>query len=211
MKLPWISRADRRRWKAARTLVDLATLTAGWLDGTGVRSLPDYAPNWGPDGETVPLLPVLARLNRAGMLTTCSQPGQDEGPGWDGALYRQRAAVDLLMAPGGLADRLLATARQNGLLVAVHEAGARGEVDGIPATERDQETVTGFGNHLSRRTLRHIWQAGSVITGEAFDHVAAALQIAVVAPEYGDAGNRLWEVLDDFAAAAEDDRGSTAA
>jgi hypothetical protein len=44
-RLPWMSRADRRRWKSARTLADVGELTAPWLPGE-ISSLAGYAPRY---------------------------------------------------------------------------------------------------------------------------------------------------------------------
>ena len=76
----------RRKWKEAQSFHELCSLTAAFIDG----QLP-YMPEWGGssvDAETSPLVPYLAALNRAGFLTTTSQPGEDF-PKW-----KQRAFVD---------------------------------------------------------------------------------------------------------------------
>ncbi|GAA3372255.1 hypothetical protein GCM10017744_103040 [Streptomyces antimycoticus] len=51
MPLPWMSRADRRRWKSARTVLDLGWLMARWLEGE-IASRPGYQPRFGPDKES---------------------------------------------------------------------------------------------------------------------------------------------------------------
>ncbi len=73
-------------WTAARSFEDLCELTARFVEGR----LP-YSPAYGAetvDEETGPLIPYLAALNRAGFMTTNSQPGE-ESPEW-----KQRAFVD---------------------------------------------------------------------------------------------------------------------
>ncbi len=76
-------------WGGARTLSDLGELTAQWLEG----ELSGGPWQDGPfDNETHPLVPVLARLNRAGLVTTNSQPGT--GPSEEDGV--QRAWVSLL-------------------------------------------------------------------------------------------------------------------
>ncbi|MEW1817762.1 DUF6919 domain-containing protein [Streptomyces diastaticus] len=42
-----MSRADSRRWRAARTPADLGDFMALWLEG-GLSSRPGYEPHWGP-------------------------------------------------------------------------------------------------------------------------------------------------------------------
>ena len=63
----------------------LAALNVEWLEGRA-----DDYPLYGaePDPETVPLIPMLVAMNRAGYATTFSQPGE-LGDNWN-----QRAAVE---------------------------------------------------------------------------------------------------------------------
>ncbi len=68
------------RWRAARTLAGLGELTAEWLEGT-IASIPTVVPGYGPDEETAALIPVLAACNRAGYVTTVSQPGEKSARG----------------------------------------------------------------------------------------------------------------------------------
>ncbi len=64
---PGIRYQDRQAWAAARDLADADRLTALWLEGA-IWSRPAYAPNFGPDPETEPLIATLAAANRAGYL-----------------------------------------------------------------------------------------------------------------------------------------------
>ncbi len=66
-------RTDSDRWRSARTLADLAKLTVAWLNGEIQETPSHLAP---PMPETVPLIPVLIAVNRAGFITTQSQPGE---------------------------------------------------------------------------------------------------------------------------------------
>lgn len=94
IRLPWMPRTDRARWRAARSIADLGHLTALWLEGE-VASHPSCAtPNFGPDEETAHLVPVLAAANRAGYLTDNSQPGFIERGSDGDLLQRLLAAVD---------------------------------------------------------------------------------------------------------------------
>lgn len=71
-------------WGSARSFEELCELMARFLEGNG-----DEAPGSGPvEEETRPLIPYLSALNRAGFLTTCSQPGELS------AEWRQRAFVE---------------------------------------------------------------------------------------------------------------------
>lgn len=71
-------------WGNAQSFGELCELMARFLEGEG-----DEAPGCGPvEEETKPLVPYLSAFNRAGFLTTCSQPGE-LSPNW-----RQRAFVN---------------------------------------------------------------------------------------------------------------------
>src|SRR6059058_4543261 len=118
-----MSKAERKLWASANTLEDLANLTARWLEGD-LDSQPGYQPHHGPDNETVSLIPTLARLNRAGFLTSNSQPGNSECVGYDGATWAQRAVVDGWVSPG-LAEGLVAAARDAGLIVVTNTVPRR--------------------------------------------------------------------------------------
>ncbi|MCT9142418.1 DUF6919 domain-containing protein [Streptomyces violarus] len=187
-----MSRADRRVWKTATSVTDLADLMAQWLEGS-IASWPGYQPGYGPDEETAHLVPSLAALNRAGFLTVTSQPGE-AGTGFDGLWWEQRAAVEGFVTSRALYGRLLEAADRAGLLVAVHhDDGMHACGRALPVTLRDGKTYTTFGGRLSRRNMRHIWPG---IRREAFDDLRDAVHLTIAAPEYGPAGERLWAELD---------------
>jgi len=81
---------ERRRaeetWRSAAAFGELCELSAKFIEGTS-PFFPGYAADR-VDAETDELVPFLAAFNRAGFLTTGSQPGMDE-PDW-----KQRAFVD---------------------------------------------------------------------------------------------------------------------
>ncbi|RKN40783.1 DUF6919 domain-containing protein [Streptomyces hoynatensis] len=169
-----------RRWKAARTLADLGTLTADWLEG----SLPGGHPGGydRPDPETLPLIPTLAAANRARFVTDVSQPGWD-GIGYDGHRWEQRAAVDGYIAAGPLLDRIVAAASAAGLLV---------EVDGrsIPVTRSQGQTKTAFGAQPPVSYVRHCWPRAAV------PPILAAHRLLIADRRFGP-HDRLWRVLDE--------------
>ncbi|GAA5083032.1 DUF6919 domain-containing protein [Streptomyces similanensis] len=186
-----MSRADRRRWASARTLGDLGELMALWLEGE-IGSRPGYQPRYGPDEETEHLVPVLAALCRAGYVTTCSQPGL-AGPGYDGRRWEQRAAVELVVTDPALEDRLLKAAHGAGLVVVVNDYVRGGVHDRpVPVTTRDGERVTCFGGRISRSYMAILWPG---LDGRLYQQVTHGTYISVIAPEYGPAGERLWEAL----------------
>lgn len=65
-----MNRADRKRWKGARTLADLGGLVIAWLHGE-IQQTPGHCGP--PCDETIPLIPVLELVNRAGFVTDNSQ------------------------------------------------------------------------------------------------------------------------------------------
>lgn len=75
-----------RLWREAKSFGELCELNAQFIEGEI-----DYSPTYGAsslDEESGPLLTHLAALNRAGILTLGSQPGQDHGHS------KQRAYLD---------------------------------------------------------------------------------------------------------------------
>ncbi|WP_432158818.1 MULTISPECIES: DUF6919 domain-containing protein [unclassified Streptomyces] len=79
-------RADRARWRDARTLGDLGQATADWWEGT-VRSLPGHRASHRPHPTLADHTPVLATANRAGFVIVAAQAGFADGQ------LQQRAAV----------------------------------------------------------------------------------------------------------------------
>jgi hypothetical protein len=163
-----------------------------WLEGK-IASWPGYQPGYGPDDETKALVPTLAACNRAGYVTTSSQPGVDPQPGFDGLIWAQRAAVEGFVRDRDLLRRLADAAYEAGLEMELADQLDTGE-RGLTVTTRDGQDYTAFGGHLSARELRRIWP---VLRGNALDDVFGAIRITLAAPEYGEAaGKRLWDVLD---------------
>lgn len=62
--------ADRARWKQAATAAYLGELVIAWLNGE-IRETPAHLGP--PAAETIPLIPVLTLVNRAGLVTDSSQ------------------------------------------------------------------------------------------------------------------------------------------
>lgn len=172
-----MSTGDRDRWASARSVADLGTLMAAWLEGD-ISSRPAYEGRTGPDYETRPLIPTLAALCRRGFLTTDSQPGHADG-GWT-----QHAAVAGFVADKALARLLAKAAQRNHLLTTTGKP--------IVVTFRRGRPATAFGGDLDERNLTAHWND---ISPQALADLRTATQIAIVAPEPGPAGNRLWNTL----------------
>lgn len=200
MKLPWMSRPDRRRWRAPQSVTELGHPMALWLE-RGIRSWPGYAPNWGPDEETAHLVPTLAALCRRGFVTTFSQPGLAT-TGFDGRWWQQRASVEGYIADQALHDQLLAAADDAEFLVVATNPGTLRQQAPVTVTTRDGEPVTWAGHYLDHPNLRVEWPH---ISPAAYRDVARAASVAIIAPEYGPAGERLWPALETACAATRAD------
>ncbi|MFJ5547023.1 DUF6919 domain-containing protein [Streptomyces sp. NPDC093225] len=179
-----------RPWTTAATIGDLGTAMAGWIDGR-LPARPGY---FGPavDEETIPLVPTLIALCRAGYVTSSSQPG-DSGRAFDGRPYRQRAGIEgVISATHPALDRLLSL-KDRGLIVCAHgPRHAIGRLDGETVTEWGGRPYTWFGRRLSPRELRAEWHG---IGDEAMKHLATTgVQLTVIDPRWGiDTG--LWSAL----------------
>ncbi len=191
----------RATWREARTLTDVGALTARWLTGD-LPYHPAYRPLdgvTGPDPETTQtpgVIDALVALNRAGFVTWSSQPGFD-GPGHDGATWRQRPYV-LGFAHHDTAWRLWEAlhpvedndprwtflqsraagrghhAQPNGVCVSTRDGKPHTTVDvGVSCREVDREFT---GLH---------WEARAVLT--------EVWQVLIVGTEFG--SNELWPAL----------------
>jgi hypothetical protein len=190
-----MSRADRARWGAARTVADLAELTAQWLTGQ-LGSRPGYAAGYGPDPETTEVsgdvLPALVIANHAGFLTEQSQPGYD-GAGDDGARWRQLAAVAGFAEADTLA-RVRKVFRGTRCRVIAHPGARpwyRRGAAGVVATDRNGRAVTDFGGHLSAGDIAGMYD---VCHRDAVTAVIRAWQVTVIDPVWG-ANDALWPAL----------------
>ena len=180
-----------RIWRDARSIGDLGGAMAGWLEGR-VSGSPGCSA--GPDDETLPLVPVLARLNRRGFVTVMSQPG-DAGTMADGRPWTQRAAVEGRMAASDpLLRRIVRAARAAGLLVTVHGCErAVGPSRGFVATRRGTETGITVGGRVSRSQRRAEWCGAGRRARRQLTREGVAL--AVVDPVWG-RDDVLWPLLD---------------
>lgn len=173
-----------RRWAEAETVADLGELGALWLEGE-IPSQPGYERMCGPDEETTHLVPVLARLNRAGFFTNGSQPGVLD------RLCQQRAAVEGFVADPLVLARILCASPK--LRCIVHDGASWWRNDyrpGLPVTRVCWAECTHFGVRLSRRYLRFLYGE----TG-ALDALYGAWQVTIVDEVWG-RDDALWPTLD---------------
>jgi ribosomal protein L37E len=195
-----VARDERRRWRSA-TAFDLCELTALWLERE-IAEYPGYGEpgaGIGPDPETEALVPTLAAVNRAGFLTIASQPGTPAGPGFDGATWEQRAAVELLVDLDTLL-RVGEMAEGTGLLGIAHASlvrRCRRCGDGIIVSRREDEPTCEFGSHLPMGERRLMFRG----CRRAWPRVRRLYQVALVDPVWG-RNDVLWPWLDRLAEAA---------
>lgn len=176
----------RSEWSKAETLDDVAALTALWLEGA-LLAQPGYARGRGPDPETAPLTGTLARANRAGFLTTCSQPGFAERFDADGRRWAQRPAVDGFIHPGALLDAIRTAATGSGLTLI--ECGV-GDADlDVVVTTIDGEPHTWFGRRYNS------YFDDDLCSHRAAIDIDAARYLALVGPHFRD-DTTLWDAFD---------------
>jgi hypothetical protein len=187
-----------RIWSDARSIGDLGGAMAGWLEGR-VASWPGCSA--GPDEETLPLVPVLARLNRRGYVTTMSQPGDG------GGTWTQRAAVEgWIGVTDPLLPRIVRAARTAGLIVSAYGSGRSvGPRRGLAATRRGTETGITFGGRPGG--LRAAPELSGVGRGARRELVRDGVFLAVIDPVWG-RDDVLWSVLDQAIGYAHNDRGT---
>jgi hypothetical protein len=74
-----MNRRDRAAWKSAVTWTDLGERVVDWLNGRITQTPGHLGP---PDPETIPLIPTLTALNRAGFVTDNSQSADGPWQAW---------------------------------------------------------------------------------------------------------------------------------
>lgn len=186
-------RAARRWKKTATNFTDLTGLMVLWLEGK-IHTWPGHLGP--PDPETDDLFPTLIAANRAGFLTTDSQPGFDPQTGHGDRTWEQRAAVQGWVRTDTVLARLVDAAQEAGLVVATWRLDTRSR-GGLPVTRVDGEYCTWFGKSPTAASLAWDW-AG--ISREALADLAAGQQVMLAAPEFGtDADWRVWDALETFA------------
>lgn len=202
--------ADADTWRRAVSLRSMSQLTADWLEGKSLY-LPAYLAA-SPDPETRDLIPTLVAANRAGFMTTCSQPGHEPTEGYDGWMWSQLAAVTGFCALDTVASLQDAVQGIDGLYFYAWAPGTqfarrprgeqRIELFEIPATVRENPTTgetwlnTVFGPPRSRRELRQTYRGD--LNRDAIKTLQNAWQVTIAETEYG-RNDRLWPMLADWA------------
>lgn len=135
----------RQRWQDARSFDELCELGAQFVEGRLPYSSGYCAENL--DDESASLIGPLARFNRAGFLTTGSQPGCIEIDS-DGATWKQRAFVDGYAMPP-VAEKLARVSLQSDVIIITVGPGEASTLS-IPGSQSDGEPTLWMGT-MSRR------------------------------------------------------------
>jgi hypothetical protein len=177
-------REDRPVWAAARTVQDLAELTAQWLEGR-LQSQPGY---YGPvdvdESDAPGLTATLVAANRVGFLTNCSQCGFD-GLDQQGNHWKQYAAVTGFMDREA-AQRLASAIRDYGFAAAAPGMGRP-----ITVTWRNGSPLTSFHTGFTRRVVSSEMYSGC--SRKAINAVMRAEVLTIWDPNPG--RNTLWQAL----------------
>ncbi|MDX3656256.1 hypothetical protein PV646_02950 [Streptomyces sp. ID05-26A] len=192
MQVDEYGRAEEHRllWKGPATVGQLGELMAQWLDGT-ITYQPGYgAP--GPDPETSELVEVLAAVNRAGVLTTFSQPGE---PLVDG--HAQRASLDGFCTEH-TADLLRRATLHTDLVTLIFPPGSQ-EGGQVVVTVDDGQEFTWLGSPADLGHLYDIY--GDDLSEAAIEALGDAWQLHIVDPVWG-RNDLLWDQLRRFTGAA---------
>lgn len=191
-----------RIWRDARSIGELGGAMAGWLEGH-IAARPGV--HGRPNDETDSLVPILARLNRRGYVTTMSQPGY-RGAADDDQPWVQRACVEgWISADDPMLPRIIRAARAAGLVVTAYGAGrAVGPRKGLMTTRWGNEPrlrCGGWPRFVVRRRAAPC--AGREVRRQLRRE---GVWLAVVDWEWG-RDDVLWSVLDQAMGHAYNDQG----
>jgi Domain of unknown function (DUF6919) len=161
-------------WRDARTLADLGELTARWVEG----KIPGHPCNGNAptDPETHEIAAYLARCNRAGLVTTFSQPGR----GHDAQGCAQRAALEALTTEA-VARRIGALTLYTSLVVFLWPPGVSGGCQ-VPITVDEFHPFAWLG--ASSDDDDSEWLA-SGISASAERALCRAWRVQVIDPVWG--------------------------
>lgn len=168
-----MKRKRLRSWADAESLEDLGELTARWLQGEGFEH-PLYGD--GPDGETAEILSDLVVLNRGGLVTTFSQPGEpidEEG-------FGQRAAVEGY-ASEELARRIATVTLHTEVLVFIYEPGWKGGCQ-VPISIAEHHPYTWCGAVFGAEELT--WW-GEMCSPQGMLTLLGAWTVVAIDPKWG--------------------------
>jgi hypothetical protein len=138
--------------------------------------------------------------DRAGYVTTVSQPGEEPAPGYDGRLWTQRAAVQGFASADAIAGLRPCTAGTPLIVLVTGPADSieRGQESRIPVTLAGDQENTWFGSHLDRGDIEDDQAGYGICHPGAIEALCAAWQVTIIDPEWG-RNDVLWPALGSFA------------
>lgn len=178
--------AHRAHWREATSLKDLGELMAQWLEGK-ITYQPAYFAHI-PAAETGDLVDVLATVNRAGLLTTFSQPGLPFVGG-----SGQRASIDGFGTRDTIGRLQRLTLGTDLILIAFApgcESGGQ-----VPVTVMGGGECTWLGLPLDAADIDDYYQED--LSDRALQAVRSAWQVNLIDPVWG-RDDLLWDTLRKF-------------
>lgn len=176
------------RWRQAQSFDEICELHAQFMEGR-LKFIPGYGATE-LDGESTPIRPYLAELNRAGFLTLCSQPGVKE------AAYQQRAFVDGV-AQYDVADAIKKVMLHSDLLVVVAQPRELWDYP-IPVTVAEFQPFTWAGHvgffDEEKGVLAAVREYAEICSEQVIRELRTACEICVIDLCWGREWY-LWEVL----------------
>lgn len=195
-KEKWRAKREERRhgrlWANAEGFEDLCELTAQFCEGL-LSFTPDHG---GPrEQETEEIADELAHANRAGFLTTNSQPGETAAP--EEGYYEQRAWVEGF-AQEDVAERLERLVGRTRLVIQarrMHRWRGQRVLNQDEVITRDaHHEYTGIGRLPSQHNVRSGISFGGICTRNAVSEVADSYSVLIYDPKWG-ANRLLWDTL----------------
>jgi hypothetical protein len=177
------SESHRLLWREATSLTDLGELMAQWLEGK-ITYQPAYY-GVAPDDETDGLVDVLGAVNRAGLVTTFSQPGVPLVAG-----SGQRASVDGFCTQDTLIP-LHAVTRGTDLVVITFPPGCESGGQ-VAVTMIDGGECTWLGLPLDSEDIDQYYQED--LSDRGFQAIRTAWQVHIIDPVWG-RDDLLWDTL----------------
>lgn len=170
-------------WRAAGSIADLGENMAGWLEGR-IPSWPGYDGQFGQEETNGArhLVPTLIAANRAGFVTTESQPGEIGGG------YRQRAFVEgTVHDHSPLLGRLLGLQHQG---LTVVRGWPKRQVVLTEDAGRPFTTIGGW--KMRRNDIHSTWRkVGKQAISELREH---GVKLTIIDTDWG-RDDRLWPAL----------------
>ena len=176
---------DAHLWADAQTFPDLCELMARWLEGR-IDYQPGYCASC-PDSETEQLTPVLAAMNRSGLLTTGSQPGEIDG------VWRQRAYVEGFVREERLAGALAVVGSRTDLVLMTYPPGEADLSARVPISAEGDRLNTWGGGALDAENIDHYY--GPVCHPEGVQALHDSWQVAILDSRWG-RNDLLWNEVE---------------